>query len=400
MTDLRMRKASVVCLAGAWILAAVAAAQENPRMGPPAKPDPEAVARATGRTKERFARLDRNKDGKLTRDEFPQQFRGLFDQIDANRDGVVEPHEDVAYNLARLKVQARPAGGGRGGRAAPTHADLKYGPHERNVLDLWQAKSDSPVPLVIYYHGGGFSGGDKRSVNPALLQKLLDAGVSVAAANYRLTNVAPFPAQMHDCALALQWLRHNAAKYNLDPKRVGATGGSAGAGISQWLAFHDDLADPKSKDPVRRQSTRLSVAVVYGAQTSYDPRVIQKMFDTKQIHPALIALFGMASPEDVSKAKFHPLFEESSPIHHATADDPPVMLFYPQANKPLPPGSSGNAHIHHPKFGAMLKAKLDKLGVECVVLLREDNPGGTPVDKYVAFFLKHLGVKAAGKDKE
>ena len=102
--------------------------------------------------------------------------------------------------------------------------------------------------------------------------------------------------------------------------------------------------------------------VVYGAQTSYDPRVIQKLFNTKQVHPALITFFGMTSAEDVSKAKFHPLFEESSPITHATADDPPVMLFYPQANKPLPPNSSGQAHIHHPKFGALLKTKLDKLG--------------------------------------
>jgi hypothetical protein len=140
------------------------------------------------------------------------------------------------------------------------------------------------------------------------------------------------------------------------------------------------------------------VAVVYGAQTTYDPRVIQKMFNTKQVHPALIAFFGMSSAEDVSKAKFHPLFEESSAINHATADDPPVMLFYSQANKPLPPNSSGGAHIHHPKFGALLKAKLDKLHVECVVLLREDHPAGTPVDKYVAFFLKHLGAKAAGKE--
>jgi hypothetical protein len=176
---------------------------------------------------------------------------------------------------------------------------------------------------------------------------------------------------------------------------VGATGGSAGAGISMWLAFHDDLAEPKSEDRIARQSTRLTCAVVYGAQSSYDPRFIKKLFETDQVESALIALFGMKDASDVDDPKFHPLFEEASPIHHATADDAPVMLFYPQPNDPLPPNSSGRQHIHHPKFGFVLKEKLDKLGVECVLKLRKDYPAGNPTDDYVKFFLEKLGVKPA-----
>ena len=285
--------------------------------------------------------------------------------------------------------------------AAPEVADVKYGPHKRNVLDVWPAKSDKPTPLVIYYHGGGFRGGDKRGVNRQLLRGLLDGGVSVAAANYRLSQTAPFPAQMHDCARALQFLRHHAGKYNLDPKRVGATGGSAGAGISMWLACHDDLADASSKDPVARQSTRLSAAVVFAAQSSYDPRFIKKLFNTDQVEGALIPFFGMKSARDVDDPKFHPLFEEASAINHASAGDAPVMLYYPQPNKPLPPNSRGGQHIHHPKFGFVLKAKLDKLGVECVLKLREDYPRGGPIGDCVKFFFEKLGVKAprpAGKN--
>ena len=59
----------------------------------------------------------------------------------------------------------------------PDHADVRYGPHERNVLDLWLTDSAEPAPLVIYYHGGGFRGGDKRSINPVLLRELLAAGM-------------------------------------------------------------------------------------------------------------------------------------------------------------------------------------------------------------------------------
>jgi len=281
----------------------------------------------------------------------------------------------------------------------PDHANVKYGPHERNVFDLWLAESDAPTPLVIYYHGGGFRGGDKRSVNRALLSQLLERGVSVAAVNYRLTNVATYPAQMHDCARALQTIRHDAKKYNIDLKRIGATGGSAGAGISMWLAFHDDLAKPDSDDPVARQSTRLSCAVVYGGQTSYDPRFIQKLFNTDQVHPALIAFFGMDNAKDLNDPAKIKLFEDASAINHATKDDAPVLLFYPQANTPLPENSSGNRHIHHPKFGFVLKEKMDKLGVECVVKLREDYRNNTdrrdaPLDDYVKFFVKHLKVGA------
>jgi len=342
-------------------------------------------------------RHDKDKDGELSRSEFPQRALQIFDRIDADKDGVVTAAEDAAFRNARL--QRRPPPGRRPPLPPlrkPDYADVKYGQHERNVFDLWKAESKQPTPLVIYYHGGGFWGGDKRTLNRALLQKLLDGGVSVAAVNYRLSNSAPFPAQMHDCARALQFIRLNAKDYNIDPQRVAATGGSAGAGISQWLAFHEDLADPDSDDPVEQQSTRISCAVAYAAQTSYDPRFIKELFDTDQVDGALIPFFGMESAEDVDDPKFHPLFEESAPINHATADDPPVMLFYPQRNDPLPPNSNGGQHIHHPKFGFALKEKLDKLGVECVVKLREEDPQQagrvTPVDDYVGFFFKHLGV--------
>jgi len=351
------------------------------------------VRAAQPSTEEMFRRFDRNGDGKLAREEFPERGRALFDRIDADGDGVVTMEEDKAFR-ARRAAEARQ--GDRRRRPPlpePKFKNVSYGPHERNVFDLWPAESDTPTPLVIYYHGGGFRGGDKRSINPMLLEKLLAAKVSVAAANYRLTDVAPFPAQMHDCARALQFIRHRAKEYHLDPKRVAATGGSAGAGISEWLAFHDDLADPKADDPVARQSTRLKCAVVYAAQTSYDPRFIKKLFDTDQVESALIPLFGMASAADVDDPKFHPLFEEASAINHASKDDPPILLYYPQANTPLPANSSGKAHIHHPKFGFVLKEKLDKLGVECVVKLREDYAGkgpAGPVDDYVKFFLAHL----------
>src|SRR5262245_42074153 len=100
----------------------------------------------------------------------------------------------------------------------PDVADAKYGTHERNVLDVWKAKSDKPTPILIYIHGGGFRAGDKSSMNQGVLAKCLEAGISVAAINYRFSQHAPYPAPMQDGARAVQFLRSKAKDWNLDPK--------------------------------------------------------------------------------------------------------------------------------------------------------------------------------------
>jgi len=132
---------------------------------------------------------------------------------------------------------------------------------------------------------------------------------------------------------------------------------------------------------------------VYAAQSSYDPRFIQKLFNTDKVGDALIPFFGLTKAADVENPKFHPLFEEASPINHATADDAPVVLFYPQPNRPLPPDSYGGQHIHHPRFGIVLKEKLDKLGVECVLKLREQHPQGVPLDDCAKLFFEQFVIR-------
>lgn len=286
-------------------------------------------------------------------------------------------------------------------REQPDYADVHYGPHERNTLDIWLAGTAAPTPLVIYFHGGGFLRGDKSSIRQKLLSSLLAAGISVAAVNYRLSNTAPYPAQMHDGARALQFLRHNAARYNIDPTRIGATGVSAGGGISLWLAFHEDLANPASKDPLVRQSTRLSAAVVYETQTTYDPREIKELFNTTHVDGPLIPFFGMRTAADVSDPNYHPLFIDASAINHLTMDDVPVMLYYSQADKPLKADSPGMDHIHHPRFGHLLKEKMDRLGIMCVLKLRKDyrKSAGNFTQDNVNFFVTVFNKKSPHRRK-
>ncbi|MBN1675003.1 MAG: alpha/beta hydrolase [Kiritimatiellae bacterium] len=240
---------------------------------------------------------------------------------------------------------------------APTHANVPYGPHARNVFDLWLAESEKPTPLVLFIHGGGFRQGDKSKLGRTSLARHLGAGYSVAAVNYRLTNVAPAPAAYLDCARALQFLRYNAKKWNLDKTRVASTGGSAGAGTSMWLAFHDDLADPGSSDPVARESTRLTCISVNNGQCSYDPRFVAELgFPRPNLerHKLFFPFYGIARDE-VDTPKAYKLYEQAAAITYLTPDDPPALLTYGYPDKDADPASNLGAVVHHPRFGIALK---------------------------------------------
>jgi len=264
-------------------------------------------------------------------------------------------------------------------RIEPDIKDEKYGPHERNVLDLWKATSDSPTPLVVFIHGGGFLVGYKEYVKAELIRRCRENGISVAAINYRYSSQAPFPAPFHDAARAIQYLRSKAREWNLDPGRFGATGGSAGGGMSLWLAFHDDLADPRSEDPVLRQSSRLQAVVAVAAQASYDPRWIREHIGGKaHKHDAIAKLYGLP-PEESDSEKAHRLYEEAAAIRHLTRDDPPVYLTYEGAD----PGG-----IHSSKFGEILKSEMDKLGIPCELKVGPDT-----IESTVSFFVRQLKKK-------
>ena len=304
-------------------------------------------------------------------------------QADANKDGVLTQTEAKAFlQTQRAKQQSQ-----RQAKVQPTQADIRYGDHKRHVIDLYLAKSKEPTPLVIYIHGGGFVGGDKRGVSRNLIQAMHEESISVAAIHYRFIRTHPFPAPFSDSARAVQFLRHQATKYNLDPTRFAATGGSAGAGISLWLATHDDMADPKSDDPVNRQSTRIRCVSVSGAQVSYDPRFWKEIGLAKGLqHPSFPLMFGVAADEPLTDPKKIAIAEACAPIAHVSKDDPAVYFRYGVKDELNDKTSLGSV-VHHPRHGQLFKKKMDSLGIECHVVY----PGG-PKAKLSSeqFLIKHL----------
>ena len=272
----------------------------------------------------------------------------------------------------------------------PNIADGKYGEYARNTFDLWKPKSKARTPLVVFIHGGGLSSGSKEKLSANQLNKMLEAGFAVMAINYRLTGEAVFPQHFMDAARAIQYARHHAKEFNIDPKLVAATGGSAGGMTSLWLGFHDDLADPKSADPVLRESTRLKAMAVSSAQTTLVPDVVAKyvgVLGTEYGSYSNGKMFGLKK-EEMGSAKALQLYREISPLTYLTKDDPPVWAIYSIPDKPLTEKSTTSEAIHHPGFGKVLKEEMDKLKIECK--LRHKDDGKNVTGDMIAFLARYL----------
>ncbi len=278
----------------------------------------------------------------------------------------------------------------------PTMADVPYGPHKKQVMDFYKAESDKPTPLVFVIHGGGWVGGSKAPVGVA---SYLRAGISVVSIEYRFISEAtadgvnpPVAGPLGDAARALQFVRSKAQEWNIDKTRVGATGGSAGACSSLWLAFHNEMADPKSSDPIARESTRLTCAAVNGAQTTLDP---QQMKDWTPNSTYGGHAFGFKNDPAKKTSQFQeflagrekilPWIAEYSPYALVTNDDPPIYMIYGGAPAL---GQEQKDPTHTSNFGVKLQEHCKEIGVPCELVY----PGAPDVKhpRIDDFLIEHL----------
>jgi acetyl esterase/lipase len=216
---------------------------------------PEQLARQV------FQLRDTNGDRRLSRREFPSTHS--FDEVDTNKDGSVTLKEEIGFRRARLKrafeqrrqIQAPLPEG------AVAHRDLVYAKiGEREMpLDIYLPKSDDPLPVVMWVHGGAWRVGGKGNAGPARI--LVDHGYAVVDVEYRLSGEAIFPAQIQDCKAAVRWIRANAKKYSLDADRIGVWGSSAGGHLVALLGTSGDIAEFETESNADFSSRRRRSAI-------------------------------------------------------------------------------------------------------------------------------------------
>jgi len=266
--------------------------------------------------------------------------------------------------------------------SAAVQRDLVYKRVKGTVLtlDLYRPeKVSGPLPVIIFIHGGGWNRGRKEHC-PAV--RIVDDGYAVASIDYRLTSVAPFPAQIEDCKAAVRWLRANASKYNLDPDRIGVWGFSAGGHLAALLGTSGGVKELEGTGGDMSYSSRVqAVCVVSGVgdllQLYRDATGPLGAEMNPTIKPSLEALIGGPIEENKTKAM------AASPITYVSKDDPPFLIIHGENDFTAPVSLSRS-------FFAALKAA----GVDATLEVatgRGHGVGGPKFDSLIrSFFNKHL----------
>jgi len=204
------------------------------------------------------------------------------------------------------------------------YKDLAYIPkgHVRQNLDLYiPKKSNGPLPLIVWIHGGGWKYGSK---DPCPILGWSRKGYVVASINYRLGQDAKFPAQIKDCKAAICWLRSHAKEYKIDPDRVVAWGESAGGHLASLVGTAGDVPEWE-RGHVEGSSDVQAVIDWYG-RTDLTPVSVDPAFAGSS---CAFLLGGSGHQVDE-------LARKASPILHVSKDDPPFLIMHGDMDEVVP----------------------------------------------------------------
>ena len=283
------------------------------------------------------------------------------------------------------------------------HRDIVYGKTHPDVqrLDAYLVKSTPPTPVLIEIHGGGWRRGSKSQFvyQGNLVEAVLAAGISLVSIDYRLTPEHTLPAQMEDTVRAVQFVRSQAKMWNLDPNRIAAIGGSAGAHLAAWVGLHDDLAKPDSPDPVARLSSRLTCFVALSGPMDLmrvDPRTLAKAgVRGESFADAFLAAVGSTAEQFVTDPDIRRRLREASPVFLVSPGDPAALIVGagPAETALVPPTVPATINDPHSAWhGALLADAMRRAGVEVVARLGSDVGKDPQADAaaIVDFLVKHL----------
>jgi acetyl esterase/lipase len=267
---------------------------------------------------------------------------------------------------------------------ARVHRDLIYA-HAGGkdlLLDLYLPENSAGrLPILLWVHGGAWRGGSKDRT-PAV--RLVKRGYAVASINYRLSQRAIFPAQIHDCKAAVRWLRAHADKYNLNPNRIAAWGSSAGGHLVALLGTSGDVPQLEGTLGSQGHSSRVQAVVDFFGPTDF----LQMDAAGSRIHHDApdspeSRLIGGPIQENKDKAA------RANPITYVSKDDPPFLIMHGDQDPAVP---------HHQS--QLLYEALKRAEVEVTFqTVKGTGHGfrGAEIDRAVDEFLdKHL--KSAGRD--
>ena len=202
-------------------------------------------------------------------------------------------------------------------------------------LDLYlPERAAAPIPTILYLHGGAWSTGNKTVIEPVVLAQVA-RGYAVASADYRLSGTAVWPAQMHDVRAAMRWLRRNAAAHGLDPRRMFASGVSAGGHLVCMLGTAGDKGVPEDGAEADVPATPDGVVALYPPTDFLQAKPIGPRFLRAQSRRSPQSqLIGAPITEAVEKTA------SANPISWIDGSEPPFLLVHGDADCVVDSGQS------------------------------------------------------------
>jgi acetyl esterase/lipase len=178
-------------------------------------------------------------------------------------------------------------------------------------------KQSGRLPAVVCIHGGGFRAGSRESYLPLCI-KLAQRGYVAATVSYRLSPLDQFPAPVHDVKTAVRWLRAQAARFGIDPERIGVTGGSAGGHLALFLGLTAGIAEFEGSGPHLEQSSRVACVVNYYGPADFT-KSYGKSVDAAQVLPLFLG--GDLEHERAAHIK-------ASPLNWVSPNAAPVLTIH------------------------------------------------------------------------
>jgi len=216
--------------------------------------------------------------------------------------------------LAKLPVEA--------------HFDQDYAGsgNPRQMLDLFlpkEPKADGKLPVLVFIHGGGWTGGDRAKSAGAVVPFVASGNFAGITVSYRLSPEAHWPAQIHDCKAAIRWIRGHAEEFGLDPERIAVWGTSAGGHLVSLLGTTQGIAELEGEiGPFLAQSSQVTCVINQCGPQDFSKALM--FSDGKPVveDPAVVALIGgsVAGHPDLIKAV--------SPVTYVTPHDAPFLTLH------------------------------------------------------------------------
>lgn len=257
--------------------------------------------------------------------------------------------------------------GGTSGAALVAEA-VPFGTNGQ-TLDIWAPEDAGakPLPVVIFWYGGGWAKGDRTSYAFAG-RALAREGFLVVIPDYRKVPQVRFPAFLDDGAEAIAWVEDNIARHGGDPTRIAFMGHSAGGYQAVMLALDAKRLTEAGADPA-------NVKAAVGLSGPYD-------------------FYPFTSERAIAAMSQWPHPEETQPITFARADAPPLLLVTSNGDETVRPKNANNLGAKLRELGAPVEVTnygpLDH--EEIVMALSVPFRGKAPVLADSVRFLKaHLG---------